>query len=148
MSFRGLVALSASVLAGSIAAGYAGPCTEELDRMQAQVDAKTAAVAAAGPAARENHTAMMHREQTSITAAIEQAIGAIQDSHAADMQREPKPASIAAAEETLDEGTRIEQAVAAIKRAREADEVGDSSACDQTLEDVQHAIDSITASWK
>jgi hypothetical protein len=144
MSSRLLVALSASVLAASMAASYAGPCTEEIDRLQAQVHAKTAAVAASGPAAAENHTAMMHRELTPIAAAIEQAIDAMQESHAADRQRESKPASIAAVEERLDEGTRIEQLAAAMKRAREADEVDDSSACDQTLKDVRHAIES----WK
>ena len=34
--------------------GYAGPCTEEIGRMQARVDAMTEVVAAAGPTARES----------------------------------------------------------------------------------------------
>jgi hypothetical protein len=114
MSIRLLVALSATVLAASMATSHAGPCAEEIDRMQAKVDAKIEAIAAAGPEARE--------------------------SVAATMNRQPTPASIAAAEERLDEGARAERALAAMRQARAADEIGDSSACDQALEDARRAI--------
>ena len=114
MSIWRVVALSASVLAISMTAGFAGPCMEQIERMQAQVDARIEAVAAARAVARESRAATMHRE--------------------------PTPASIAAAEERLDEGTRAEQALAAMKRARAADEAGDNTACEQALEDARRAI--------
>jgi hypothetical protein len=37
--------------------------------------------------------------------------------------------------------TPVEAAVAALARAREADQAGDRSACDQTLAQAQHAIE-------
>ena len=83
--------------------------------MQAAIDARLEAKAAAGPAARE--------------------------STAATMNRQPTPESIAAAEARLGEVShRIEAVAAAMARARDADRVGDKSACEQALADVQRAI--------
>jgi hypothetical protein len=79
-----------------MAASYAGPCTEEIGRIQRRVDEKIEA--AAGPAARERHAATVHREPTPasiaavIGAAIEHAAAVIEESHAAMMHREPTPA--------------------------------------------------------
>jgi hypothetical protein len=70
--------LAAIALALSIVASHAGPCSLEIDRMQDRVDAMIAALAAAGPSARESTAATMHRQ--------------------------PTPNSIAAAEEGLGEG--------------------------------------------
>ena len=81
------------------------PCTHEIDRMQARVDAMIAAMAAAGPAGRESGAATRHRQ--------------------------PTPDSIAAAEEKLGEGARAERALAALAQARAADRAGDQSACER-----------------
>jgi hypothetical protein len=84
--------------------------------MQAQVDARLQAKAAAGPAARE--------------------------STAATMDRQPTPGSIAAAEARLGEVSpqTIKAVAAAMARAREADRAGDKSAWEQARADVQRAI--------
>jgi hypothetical protein len=50
MTIQRLMALSAAALAVSMSAGYAGPCSREIDRVQARVDAKLEAIARAGPA--------------------------------------------------------------------------------------------------
>lgn len=102
----------ATVLPAAISASYAGPCSPEIDRMQAQIDARIQAQAAAGPAARETTAATMHRQ--------------------------PTPRSIAAAESFSPE--LIQAVNAAMTRARQADDAGDRSACEQALADVQRAI--------
>jgi hypothetical protein len=111
-----LVVLSAAALALSMSGSHAGPCSQEIDRMQAQVDAKLEARAAAGPAARESPGALLHRQ--------------------------PTPGSIAAAENKLGDvsSQTAETIAAAMARAREADRAGDQSACEQALADVQRAI--------
>jgi hypothetical protein len=116
MSIQRLTLACAAALAASISASYAGPCAHEIDRMQAQVDARLEAKAAAGPAARE--------------------------STAATMNRQPTPESMAAAEARLGEVSpqKIEAVAAAMARARQADGAGDKSACEQALADVQRAI--------
>ena len=78
MTVSRLLMLTAAALAASTSAGHAGPCSPEIDRMQARVDAMIAATAAAGPTGRESDAALMHRQ--------------------------PTPGSIAAAEERLGEG--------------------------------------------
>ena len=114
MNIERLMALSVSTLAASIAVSHAGPCTKEIDGMQARIDAKINAIAAAGPIGRESTAATMHRQ--------------------------PTPGSIAAAEEKLSEGARVEQAVAAMKRARAADAARDMSGCERALEEARRAI--------
>ena len=95
---------------------YAGPCTGEIDRMQAAIDARLEAKAAAGPAARE--------------------------STAATMNRQPTPGSIAAAEARLGEVSpqTIEAVGAAMAHARAADRADDKIACERALADVQRVI--------
>jgi hypothetical protein len=114
MSIRPLLLLGAAALALSNGPSQAGPCSDEIDRMQARVDAMIAATAAAGPAGRESSAATMHRQ--------------------------PTPDSIAAAEEKLGEGARAERALAALAQARAAARAGDQSACERALADVQRAI--------
>jgi len=96
------------------APGLAGPCTQDIDRVQAQVDARIDAVAGAGPAGPESNAARMHRE--------------------------PTPGSIAAAEQRLGEGRPMEAALAALARARTADGAGDRTACERALADARRAI--------
>ena len=112
---RFLVACAAA-LAASMSASYAGPCSHEIDRVQAEIDAKLGAKAAAGPAARESTAATAHRQ--------------------------PTPGSIAAAETRLGDvsSQKVEAVLATMARAREADRVGDQSACEQALADVRAAL--------
>ena len=93
---RFLVACAAA-LAASMSASYAGPCSHEIDRVQAEIDAKLEAKAAAGPSARESTAATMHRQ--------------------------PTPGSIATAETRLGDVSpqKVEAVAAAMARAREAD---------------------------
>src|ERR1700680_3795289 len=64
MIIRRLLVLSALALAMSPVAGYAGPCSHDIDLMQSRVDARLEAKAAAGPSARESSEATMHRQPT------------------------------------------------------------------------------------
>ncbi len=108
------------VLAGTCALillaqpSLAGPCIQDIDRMQAQVDARIDAVAGSGPAGAESNAARLHRE--------------------------PTPGSIARAEEKLDEGRPEETALAALTRARAADAAGDRAACDAALAKARQAL--------
>lgn len=99
----------------SIESSYAGPCSPQIDRMQAGIDAMVAAMAVTGPPGRQSTAAMTHRQ--------------------------PTPSSIAAAGARLDEGERAKRAGAALTRAREADRAGDNGACEQALAEVQRVID-------
>jgi hypothetical protein len=114
MTMKRLLAMSAVVCAASISAGYAGPCSTEIDRMQARVDAMIEAVAAAGATGRESTAATMHRQ--------------------------PTPESIAAAEQKLGDGARGDRALAAMAQARAADRAGDKSGCERALADVQRIL--------
>jgi hypothetical protein len=108
--------LSAVVLAASTIAGYAGPCSPEIERMQAGIDAKVEAAARTGPAAAESPAALLHRQ--------------------------PTPDSIAAAESRLGEISpqTIASVRAAMVRAREADRTGDKAACKRALAEAQGSI--------
>lgn len=116
MTVRRLLVLSAATLVASTTAVYAGPCSHEIDRVQARVDAKLEAAARTGPSAPESSAALLHRQ--------------------------PTPGSIAAAEGRLGDASPAAGAAveAAMARAREADRAGDQSACEQALADVQRAI--------
>jgi hypothetical protein len=111
-----LLVLSAAALAASMFAVYAGPCSHEIDRVQARVDSKLEAAARTGPSALESSGALLHRQ--------------------------PTPGSIAAAESRLGEvsSPTVEVVEVAMARARKADLAGDKSACEQALADVQRAI--------
>jgi len=111
-----MLVLSAAALALSTLPRRAGPCAQEIDRAWAQVDAKIQARIAAGRSAPQNVIGLLHHQ--------------------------PTLSSIAAAQKTLGEGwTPVEAAVAALARAHEADQAGDRSVCDQTLAQVQQAIE-------
>jgi hypothetical protein len=116
MAIQRLMVLNAVALAASISSSYAGPCSAEIERMQARIDTELGARASAGPGARESAGALGHRQ--------------------------PTPGSIAAAEEKLGEvsATKVETATQAIARARAADSAGDRSACEQALADVERVI--------
>jgi hypothetical protein len=84
--------LGAAPLMFLVSACFAGPCTDEIDRVQVKVDARIGAIAKGGRLGKE--------------------------SVAAQLNRQPTPESIAAAEAKLGEGRRAEEAVAALARAR------------------------------
>jgi len=110
------IVFSALAFVASISTSYAGPCSNDIDRMQGRIDAKLEAKAAAGPTAREGVSA--------------------------GMSDQPTPRSIAAAEEKLgDVSPQMVEAVGqAMARARTADSAGDKSACEQALADAQRAL--------
>jgi hypothetical protein len=106
----------AAMLVASTSAAYAGPCAQEIDRMQARFDAKLEAAARKGPTARETTAATDHRQ--------------------------PTPDSIAAAEARIGDISprTVEVIEAGMARARKADLAGDRGACEQALADVGRAI--------
>ena len=116
MTIRRSLATVAVILAASTSASYASPCAEAIGRMQAKINAKLAAATAAGSSAAESTAATMHRQ--------------------------PTPRSIATAEVQLGDLSREqdEAVTAAMVRAREADRVGDQSACEQALSDAERGI--------
>jgi hypothetical protein len=115
MRIRRSVIACAAALVVSMSASYAGPCSQEIDQVQAEIDAKLDSNAAAGSSALESTAATMHRQ--------------------------PTPKSIEAAESQLGEVSpeKVQAVTAAMARAREADRDGDESACWQALADAQRA---------
>ncbi len=105
--------IAALALVASACVGHAGPCQQQIDRMQARVDAKLDAMAKSGPPAVESAAALLHRQ--------------------------PTPGSIAAAEVKLGDASAGALA-AALTRAREADSSGNQSACEQALAEVQRLL--------
>ena len=107
----------AVLLAISISTTFASPCSKEIDRVQARIDAKLEAQAAAGRSAREGAAATMHRQ--------------------------PTPGSIAAAEARLGDvsSEKVHAVEVLMTQAREAERMGDQSACEQALAKVQSLLD-------
>ena len=97
----------AVLVAGFAGPSPAGPCTVEIDRVQAQLDAKIDAEAGTGRSARESGRALRHEE--------------------------PTPDSVLKAEESLGEGSASGAAMVALARARVADRAGDGRACEEAL---------------
>jgi len=116
MTIRRTLAVCATALAVSTSASYAGPCSHEIDRLRAEIDAKLGALAAAGPSARESTAATMHRQ--------------------------PTPRSIGGAENRFGDVSpqKVEAVTAAMALARTADGAGDQRACEQALADAQRAL--------
>lgn len=95
---------------------FAGPCAQQIDKVQSQLDAKLEAAAAGGAAGAETTGAKLHHQ--------------------------PTPATIGAAEEKLgDLPPESEQtAEAALARARKADAAGKKERCERDLEQARRAI--------
>jgi hypothetical protein len=102
----------AAALFVSMSASYAGPCSSEIDRVQAEIDTTLNSNAATGPSARESSAATTHRQ--------------------------PTPESLAAAESQLGEESpeKVQAVNTAMAHAREANAAGDERACEQALADV------------
>jgi hypothetical protein len=105
------------MLAVSTSATFASPCSQEIDRVQTSIDAKVEAQAAAGRSARESTAATMHRQ--------------------------PTPGSIAAAEVRVGDvsSEKVHAFEVLMIQAREAERLGDQSACEQALAKVQSLLD-------
>ncbi len=113
---RCAIFLSAAALAASTIACLASPCSPEIARMQARLDAGLEAKARTGPSAPEASSALRHHQ--------------------------PTPGSIAATESGLGEISPEKAKVIreATARARQADQAGDKTACEQALAEVQRTI--------
>ena len=111
-----LLVPTVAALALSATASAAGPCTQQIAQVQAQIDAKLAANAATGPAAPESPGALLSRQ--------------------------PTPGSIAAAESKLGElSQELTTAITTgMTRAREADRAGDQKACEEAINAVRAAL--------
>jgi hypothetical protein len=111
-----LLVPTVAALALSATASAAGPCTQQIAQVQAQIDAKLRANAAAGQTAPESSAALRSRQ--------------------------PTPQSIAEAESKLGEISQEMMATlgAGMARAREADLAGDQSACEEALAAVRRAL--------
>jgi hypothetical protein len=89
----------------------AGPCTKAIIKLQAKADAAIEAHARSGPGGRQGTDAF-----------------------------QPTPASIARADAKLSGWTGGERALAALGRAREADDKGDRRACRHALRSARRAL--------
>ena len=114
MRIRDLTVIGAAALALSAQSVRAGPCSSDIDRLQARVDARITAVI---------DTARFARE-------ARRAFGL----------PVPAPGSLASAESARRDATWIGEAVAAMVRAQQADRDGDAAACARALADAQRAI--------
>ena len=116
MTMLRLLAPTLAALALLTTVSAAGPCTQQIAQVRAQIDAKLRANAAAGPTAPESPAALRSRQ--------------------------PTPQSIAEAESKL--GVISQELTTAITtgmaRAREADGAGDQSACEDALAAVRRAL--------
>jgi hypothetical protein len=101
---------------GSLPAGAAAadPCAAEIDKVQAEVDARIDAIAGSGHSGAETRAARLHHQ--------------------------PTPASIAAAERRLHESEGTTRALAALVRARKAEADREAGACEKAVAAARAAI--------
>jgi hypothetical protein len=105
-----------AALVVSISVSYAGPCSQEIDRFRAEIDAKQRSNAAAGAFAPESTAATAHQQPT---------------------QR-----SVGDAESQLGEVSpeKLRAVMSAVDRASEADRAGDKIACEAAMVDAWQAF--------
>jgi hypothetical protein len=92
----------------------AGPCTAEIGKTQAQIDAALDRQAGTGKTGSETAAATAHHQ--------------------------PTPETIAAAEKALGEGASIRDALAALAIGRAADDRGDAAGCREAIANAQKAL--------
>jgi hypothetical protein len=109
-------ALCAGAMMASTVGGYAGPCTEMVDRTEAEFNAKLDQAAARGPSATEGSAALLHRQ--------------------------PTPSSIAEEESKLGDikQSTIDDIKSALIRARDADRSGNPNECERALIDIKSKL--------
>jgi hypothetical protein len=105
------------VLTASLSASYAGVCSDEIDALQARIDAKVTATTAAGPPP---------------------TAGAVEGPNSV----QPPPRSTAGVEERMGElKSEIVQSLRqSVAGARTADANGDKAACEQALAEVRRIL--------
>ena len=116
MRIRQSLIACAAALVASMSASYAGPCSEDIVRFRAEIEAKQDANATVGPAAPESTAATTHRQ--------------------------PTPESIGAAESRLGEVSpeKLQAVWGAVERASEADRADDRIGCSAALADARRAF--------
>ncbi len=116
MNIPSLVTWSAVALCVSLSAAHAASCSNDIDRMQARIDAKIEAIAAAGPF--------------------------VPPGISAGMGVEPTPFGMATVEERMGEVSRnrVDAVRDAMARARAASSAGKYKACEKALADVRRLI--------
>ena len=117
MNIQRLAVACVTLLAASTSVSYAGPCSQEITRVQAEINVKLNTRAKAGPTASESPAAKMHRQ--------------------------PTPSSVAGAEVKLGYTSpeQVKAVETAMAQARKADVAGDRSACERALAAAQRALD-------
>lgn len=116
MAIRQSLLITASALCLLTPPCQAGPCTKDIESMQARIDAHLGKTAAAGPSAKQSVGAQMHRQPTAGSMAnAERQLG------------ELSPETIVKVNEAMD-------------RAQKADVAGDESGCRQALDEVARVI--------
>jgi hypothetical protein len=95
---------------------FAGPCSQQIEQAQIQIDARLQAAAASGPTGQETTAATMHHQ--------------------------PTPKSLAEAEAKLGDISpeTIQTLEDAMARARSADVAGDRATCEKALTEVKKAL--------
>jgi hypothetical protein len=116
MTLRPSLAIGALALCFLTLPCLAGPCSKDIAGMQARIDARLNALAAAGPSAKQSVEAQTHRQ--------------------------PTPRSMASAERELGElsPNTIVKVNEAMERAQKADAAGDDTGCRRALDEVARII--------
>lgn len=116
MRVRCVMVLSILTLAASLSVACAASCSDNIDRMQARIDAKVESIAAAGPF---------------VPPGIWSGMGA-----------QPTPLGMAVVEQKMGElsGQKIDAVREAMAQARAANAAGHGKACEQALTKVAHLL--------
>jgi hypothetical protein len=114
MTMQHLAVIGAAALVLSSLPGHAGPCSDEIERMQTELDARIEMIINIARFVREARRAF--------------GLPA------------PAPGPPATAESSHGDGSWMARAVASMARAREADRNGDGVACAKALADMQRAV--------
>ncbi len=111
-----LIGWSALAFIASLSAGHARSCSDDIDHMQARLDARVEAIAAAGPF--------------------------VPPGVSAGMGVQPTPFGMAVVEEKMGELSRnkVDAVRAAMARARAANVASNYKACEQALADVRRLM--------
>lgn len=109
-----LPAFAAAVLIAPVSRAVAGPCAQMLEDTQAAVDRAIADIASGGPTAPEGDDALLSHD--------------------------PTPDKLAETEAAIGDGIEPEKALAALDRARKADEANDLDLCQKNLAEARDAI--------
>jgi hypothetical protein len=116
MQILRLMIWSAAALCASLSAACAGSCSNDIDEMQARIDARVEAIAAAGPF---------------VPARIRAGMGV-----------QPTPFGMATVEEKMGELSRNKVGAVrdAMAQARAASAAGNRKACEKSLAEVRHIM--------